>query len=447
MNEDKPKRINEVLPRYLGFEFEHCRDDDTNKSVFLLSECSLSEPVSPTAVEMLLPWKRNTGRDPVSCTLIHSLPMDDEPQLGEVPSWVNNEDYTTPAVASEEIVERSNCQHIDNPPVVSDDQCCDSSTGELPLPWQTKETESEPAPCSWNTPNTDNIVVPSHWSAPSLQNDTDNSHSDENGNNPLPLPWHCEPATTESPCMKESQHNNPGMYGDYDSPPLPWRCNIGQNCEADVSYRTKGAAVPSNPSKSCPVFHTTSPSEVEEDPTECIPPPPWRSNSNIDVSLDQQAPRPAGSVPCPRPEKKNNHNIPPLPWRTNSGSNDDTDPMCSPSLSHDMDVFSLRPQPSSHSFRFSEAESKHSEHMHLHHHMIELQQLHNNHSTELEEEVMLDLDTEQLDVHERVCNWLEASEAHLYEPSEDEPFLPTGADTQDVTGGLVDCDSAAESFA
>ena len=45
---------------------------------------------TPTAAESSLPWKRNTGRDPISSTVINTLPDDFKPESSEVPSWADN---------------------------------------------------------------------------------------------------------------------------------------------------------------------------------------------------------------------------------------------------------------------------------------------------------------------------------------------------------------------
>ncbi|XP_013416033.1 sodium/hydrogen exchanger 3 isoform X2 [Lingula anatina] len=53
----------------------------------------LISEATPTAVEKQLPWKRNSGRQPISSSLTHSLPDDDIPRMSECPSWVDNLDY------------------------------------------------------------------------------------------------------------------------------------------------------------------------------------------------------------------------------------------------------------------------------------------------------------------------------------------------------------------
>ena len=440
-----------------------------------------AEPVSPTAVEATLPWKRNTGRDPVSCALIHSLPDDDDPPKGEVPSWVNNTDYTSPAVASQEMVERqqssgSGCHasHSDPDHDVEDvsdldlansdldHQCseactamkpllvCDSRQLSVasddreppPLPWQTSDLQP-PATSSWG--NANNAEVTPHWSVP------EDEPRDETANDPLPPPWHSEAEVHEpTECTPLMAINDP----DHVEKSLPWPPAEGEEDIENTSYRTKGSTVVThNPSQSCPVFHTRDPSlEGEVDSTDFIP-PPWRSNSNMDVSLDQHAPRPP-------PERDCSSVIPP-PWRTNGSTTDDNnEATCSPSLSHDMDAFSIRPQLSSHSFRFSEAESRHSEHVHVHHHMIGLHHIPPPVTTpDTTEPSPLDIEEDETDVYERVSKWLMDCEQHLYEPvpcedGEDvdlsrdlEQAMPTmpsaGAVTDTADASWADCDSTA----
>lgn len=53
------------------------------------SNCN-EEDVCPTAVELLLPWKRNTGREPMSSVETHTMPDESCPVRSEVPTWVSD---------------------------------------------------------------------------------------------------------------------------------------------------------------------------------------------------------------------------------------------------------------------------------------------------------------------------------------------------------------------
>ena len=107
---------------------------------------------------MTLPWKRQTERQPISYTLTCSLPDDNRPQIGEVPSWVDNLDYTesTPSIPSPKSPKASS--HIsatngaesrngdDNVDSKDEDHEKEEAPVELPPPWKRGSTDEAVKP-------------------------------------------------------------------------------------------------------------------------------------------------------------------------------------------------------------------------------------------------------------------------------------------------------------
>ena len=351
-----------------------------------VAEPSVSSLVtSPAAVELSLPWKRNTGRDPVSSSFTHSLPDDNLPQLGEAPSWVNNTDYTFPAVAADDADLLNSCDMQDGlkcasadeillfsrkEDLVPDSQIMQPDTYSLPFPWLVAEEEKtllpETSKNSHSFPETNTFCLNEcdNNSCPTFPAEQPKEYASmpwekEEEIDVLPLPWFsnhldCNRGDKVAPALEAFP-----CESDDTSLPLPWlSLSTGPEPQANEAYRTNVDVSLHTQPKSCPQFNRYHDDDMS--PFDGLPPPPWRHNSDVEASLDCHAPRPSG----------NGHNVAsiqqrsciPPPWRQLSGS-DGTEPLPlkSPSCSHEVDAFSIRPQHSQHSFRISEGESKHSE--------------------------------------------------------------------------------------
>ena len=57
-------------------------------------ESQVSPDITPVAIELSLPWKRTIEPVPIASSVSHSMAGDDNPQMCEVPSWVDNFSYT-----------------------------------------------------------------------------------------------------------------------------------------------------------------------------------------------------------------------------------------------------------------------------------------------------------------------------------------------------------------
>ncbi|XP_074647009.1 sodium/hydrogen exchanger 3-like isoform X2 [Tubulanus polymorphus] len=134
--------------------------------------------LEPTAVEKSLPWKRDTGRPPMSTSFSHSLPNDEAPHLSEAPSWVANPQYTVTPFSP--IVPRK----------ISDDVNKNEEVT-LPFPWRTPDTENSNVSPHWRTNDNINDKTSFNLKISNTTDETDDSVL------PPPLPWRT-PDTDES---------------------------------------------------------------------------------------------------------------------------------------------------------------------------------------------------------------------------------------------------------
>ncbi|ELT87432.1 hypothetical protein CAPTEDRAFT_190001 [Capitella teleta] len=273
--------------------------------------------IEPTAVEVSLPWKRNTGRTPIPSSNKHTLPDDSHPLTGEAPSWVENASYTTASA-------------VPLPHTVAGDELPEDVPHELPLPWK---------------------------------------HTDE------------------SVCI-------------------------------DMEDGAQLAHVPLAVQETQVVTPSDTRCTAEE-----ILPPPWPSSTS------------PPSVPSPSHSAvvEEVSHIPPPPWRQSS--------VCSPSMSYDLEIYSMKPQASCQSFLMSEAESKHSEHLPSHH-IIECTKA--RHAGDIEmDDLLPSKDPSMSDTMDRVTSWvLKLNEGEHLSPWNGETEDPVTDEHNNVDEASSVCDDA-----
>ena len=350
-----------------------------------------------------LPWRSDSQEDklPQECdSTIEKLPWRSDSQEDKLPQECDSK--------IEKLPWRSDSQEDKLP------QECDSTIEKLPwrsdsqedkLPWRS-DSQEDKLPWRGGSQSTP-VIASDHSNLPWRQTsqDTPDEH---------PLPW------------RQTSQDMP------DEHPLPWRNGSVKESEVTRLPWRQASLDSSDETSSLPMSGGRGGRRAVRDETDAgdLPPPwrnssdsslpardkatlpwrpggletpllPWRNNTNVEVKLDQGAPRPR-HTPSTEDEEKVESHVPPPPWRHNP------EPDCSvrsPSASCEVDIYSIRPQLSSHSFRISEAESKHSEPIHVHH-MIELPPPRPHIDYDCESVCSLDLDSEEIELHDRVAQWL-----------------------------------------
>ncbi len=163
----------------------------------------------PTAVEAQLPWKRSTGREGMSSSIRHSLPDEEHPPIGEMPSWFSNLDYTegSAQIPAPGMPRSRSVGHNLTMPTLwtntSDANSVESDT--LPLPWRTNSIKSEPIKNEFT--------------------DKDNVDNKEEDNGvELPLPWKRQD-TAEDSCPLRDSDDNVDQYST--------ACSLGESTHDD----------------------------------------------------------------------------------------------------------------------------------------------------------------------------------------------------------------------
>ena len=263
-------------------------------------------------------------------------------------------------------------------------------------------------------------------------------------------PWRSDPQSQSAPVCSAMQAPLPWRQNSYsgDTHPLPWRENNVKDTEYRLPWRQ--SSVDSADERSTdrdngsesglppPWLDNKASPTSAKDKGDCVSQTtklPWRDNSNVEVKLDQCAPRPRHMPSAPEEEEVSH--IPPPPWRHNP------EPDCSvrsPSASCEVDLYSLRPQLSSHSFRISEAESKHSEPVHVHH-MIEVPQPRPHIEFDCESSHSLDLESEEVTLNDRIARWLDTCDPQPLEDDLDNLLIVTS--THDTNTQQLSCGSVA----
>ncbi|KAK2162258.1 hypothetical protein LSH36_101g05046 [Paralvinella palmiformis] len=457
-------------------------------------------PVEPVAVEMSLPWKRNTGRDPMPSAMKHSMPDDQNPLIGEAPSWVANTEYTSPGsppvtpqtqhqmltqsapsqtssserdqIMSERLLDEPDSSSVDReldliqfntpdhkPAIphnrdIRDEEEDDNHerTAECEMAGsEASHNNHESLSCDLVTASPQDIIqaepavntttkLPSAFTEEDPQYSPFSLHSDvqnvepSSTTGPIDIPSSARRSDINShsaPVSSPARALLPWRQNSYnsDAHPLPWRENAVKETDYRLPWRQSSLDSADENSVSMAITSRPGNQNDRDDDSDCyLPPPwldnkgsptsakdkgilgddssqtsrlPWRDNSNVEVKLDQCAPRPR-HVPTPPEEEEVSH-IPPPPWRHNPEPDSS---VRSPSASCEVDLYSLRPQLSSHSFRISEAESKHSEPVHVHH-MIEVPQPRPHIEFDCESSHSLDLESEEVTLNDRIAHWLD----------------------------------------
>ena len=371
-------------------------------------ESQVSPDIKPVAIELSLPWKRTIEPVPIASSVSHSMAGDDNPQMCEVPSWVDNFSYTTHTPspktslleqevstdeekASKEML-AGNTHHI-----------IDERQLEINSP-QTLHSEPEQFRTSFGHRNeshisviavrgSDQSITPLLPLTTSIESKTNNSYT---ANNSLLCGGNTNNLNSSEISTKSLKHVDPND-SDF-SLPLPWVSTndiYTPRLSADNGSNVIPAHLPqvhtapelfSSPDdeqlSSCHLSETNE-AAVSEDNDSCIP-PPWRNTSTE--------------------------------ARTGMG-------VISPSASFEMD--SLQPQPSSQSQRLSEVASHHSEPYLMHHHLIDLPP-----RPPVDYEITatlesLDIEDGQTDFMTRVQQWLLSNNPEEQDPLTDEFGCPT----------------------
>ncbi|CAH1779094.1 unnamed protein product, partial [Owenia fusiformis] len=145
-------------------------------------ESPIPTPVSPVAAETCLPWKRNTGRPPMSSSDLHSLPNEYDPVSCQVPPWVDTRVtcVATPPATTPEA--DKNLNHLTVP----------SKDIQPPGKHKHSKPEDKLSPKSYSLPN----FMQSQYA---IENELVATPADDccdNGDN-LPLPWRANGNDTE----------------------------------------------------------------------------------------------------------------------------------------------------------------------------------------------------------------------------------------------------------
>lgn len=321
------------------------------------------DDILPTAVELSLPWKRNTGREPMSSVETHSMPDDSCPVRSEVPLWVSGFSENTVSLSRQPHsvlgsgVEAATTETDE--PAAGDLGCDVQATGVDGTVMQDLRDGSG------GSPRTHKLSCRSVGDAMAEISGLADFSSDT-----IPPPWR-----TASKINSESQLNRPFIQDWSDCVDRPSYCQ-GQKANK-CSNRLEA--------------------EVQQN-CDTVSPLPWRDFSGNDrVVPDQHA---------PRPSLTSSFGTEHVGSELNCGS---------PSQSC-FDGISMHPQASCQSFRLSEAESRHSEPFRLHH-VIDMTPVPAAHwlpssfapeSDDTSSEILLNLEHDNN--KDRIFQWLEALE-------------------------------------
>ena len=372
-----------------------------------------SVDIEPAAIELSLPWKRTIESTPLSSSFTHSMPGDDNPQMCEVPSWVDNFSYTvhapTPKASPIEMVHLKKEESKVSMDVLAVStplpQHHHIDQRESDVDSQTVHSEPEQFRTSlghWNEScvsltavrGSDPNITPLLPSTSSTACNKNNSNTADNS---------LLSSSDTSKLKNSSEVNNTEGSKDADvtesdfSLPLPW-VSTSDICMPRLSVDNGSNVIPAH----LPQVHTAP---------ELLSTPDDEQLSSCHLSESNEAAVSEDNDSC----------IPP-PWRNTSREVRSGMPVISPSASFEMD--SLQPQPSSQSQRLSEVASHHSEPYLMHHHLIDLPPrppVDYEIATTLES---LDIEDGQTDFMTRVQQWLQFNNPEEQEPLSDDLTFP-----------------------
>ena len=369
-------------------------------------ESQVSPDIKPVAIELSLPWKRTIEPVPIASSVSHSMAGDDNPQMCEVPSWVDNFSYTAHTPSPNTSLLEQDVSTDETKP--SNDILAGSTSSshhiidelQLEINSQTLHSEPEQFRTSFDHRNESHVSVTAvRGSDPnitpllpltsSIESKTNNSYTADDS---LLFSGNTSNLINSSEISTKSLKHIGPNESDF-SLPLPWVSTSDiytPRLSADNGSNVIPAHLPqvhtapelfSSPDddqlSSCHLSETNE-AAISEDNDSCIP-PPWR-NTSIEA-------------------------------RTGMG-------VISPSASFEMD--SLQPQPSSQSQRLSEVASHHSEPYLMHHHLIDLPlrpPVDYEITATLES---LDIEDGQTDFMTRVQQWLLSNNPEEQDPLTDE---------------------------
>lgn len=352
--------------------------------------------MAQVAVELSLPWKRNSGREPLSSVVTHSYPDERNPVRGEAPSWVDSPDFLA------DTVDGTSLDYPDEPAERSLD--CSPPNAHAHSPSRISDTLVESG--SLERRQADEA---GYGNFPFLRQDSC-------GLSPAGQDAEERPEREEG-CCDDMRGLDEGLRDV--GLPLPWRTHRSRTCAGKMNQKNADPELGLGAASSLKRYLIKSNSVPTRDSQDAeddvclhmeddMPPLPWR-NPTVDRAIpDQHAPRPPRITEDDFGAKQDHCGLA-LPWK-----NTDKDGFGSPSASFDHESYSVHPQMSCHSFRLSEAESRHSEPVHLHH-VIEIAP---RPCVDVEDLVLPELD--EMDNHERVTKWLNSTETP---PSEHDEIL------------------------
>ena len=385
-------------------------------------ECQLSpSDITPAAIELSLPWKRTVESTPLASSFTQSMAGDDNPQMCEVPSWVDNYSYTAHAPMPKP--NSTEQHHLKEDHKVS----IDALAASTPLPHHDHidpQGSAANAQTLYSDPEQFRTSL-GNWSESHV------SLTAVRGSDPS-----ITPLLPSSP-SNVTKKNKPNTADDRLS------------CSGDMSKLNNFLQISvANGSK-----------DAEASESDFSLPLPWVSSSDIympRLSCDNGS----NVIPAHLPQvltapelfcgpdddqvsschlsesneaavSEDNDSCIPPPWRnTNSGARTGM-PVISPSASFEMD--SLQPQPSSQSQRLSEVASHHSEPYLMHHHLIDLPPrppVDYEIATTLES---LDIEDGQTDYMSRVHQWLLSNNPEEQEPLSDDFTFSAEPKAQNTT--------------
>lgn len=327
--------------------------------------CEDEEEIIATAVELCLPWRRNTGREPVSSVETHMVADGSNPVRADGGNWMKGLTHSLSDSQSD-----SHSRDEYDPLDVAVDEGSTDQTTPLCSPNNAAVVVNQTTPlCSPN----DAAVVVNCARRISLDAKPAEVKVDDLCDGRLP-PYRKTSGHSETPMQLQVPHSV---------------VRFTPRCRP-----TRCGSFPSSMDAACRAVDQEDKAEVAASRL------PWRYASNERAVPDQHAPRRA-VVSC-----------------------FDTVTKESPAQSF-VDAVSTYPQPSCHSFRLSEAESRHSEPVHVQHFIDIMSAGHRITSTasDSDDDESTDIlcNLEQLNSHDRICMWLDAL-------SESNNELPSGID-------------------
>ena len=341
------------------------------------------------------------------------MPGDDNPQMCEVPSWVDNFSYTAhSATPKTSPTEQEDLQKEESK--ISEEALAVSTP--LPQYHHIDERESDVDSQTLHSDPEQFRTSLGHW------NESRVSMNAQRGSDPSITPL--LPSTSSIACNENNSNTaDESLLSSSDSSnlkycseinaterskdanttesdfslPLPW-VSTSDICMPRLSVDNGSNVIPAH----LPQVHTAP---------ELLSTPDDEQLSSCHLSDTNEAAVSEDEDPC----------IPP-PWRNTSCEARSGMPVISPSASFEMD--SLQPQPSSQSQRLSEVASHHSEPYLMHHHLIDLPPrppVDYEIATTLES---LDIEDGQTDFMTRVQQWLQSNNPEEQEPLTDDFNYP-----------------------